>query len=548
MMGILLFCVLSIVTLHGATQSPAPSATAQTAEIRGRVIDHASGQPLALATVRLSRVDDREALIARTDEGGRFRFTGLPPGRYNGWVELAPFRATHVSQALQVVSGQYRPIVLEADEVREFTVRLTRTHAIAVRIVDPWGEPLSGIRVRARAVDAMGPTAMSWRHSTDDGGRLRVFGLPPGRYIVCAEPDRFAQSAGADPKEPREGLLRTCYPSADSEGEAAAVRLEHSDVELEIRMRRGRTFTVSGRVLDASGAPAAGARVNLAKFQTGESSSAGIRISADGQFTVTDVHPGMYAIEASLGGPHQPEQRRTLEAAFVPITLGESDIEHMVVQLVKGIDVQGRVTLEDPAAALPPPPGSGLMIASRLAGDRLPGSGSWRSATMRSDRTFTLEGQFGSRVLDFANVPRGWYVKSVQYAGREIIDGATDFKESKDPGAMEVILSTRGASVTGRVVDQRGNPVPRARVLMFRGDDASPRMANANAGVASATGTFRVGPARAGDYRLVALPSTSRPLQLGEWDRVARLMEHAERITLGELEERTIELHVVTVR
>jgi hypothetical protein len=103
-----------------------------------------------------------------------------------------------------------------------------------------------------------------WAHATDDHGRLRIFGLQAGRYIVCAETDDLGFSDRPDSSRRREGLLRTCYPSAADETQAEVVRLDRSEIgELEIGMRRGRTFRISGRILDASGSPASGASAGL---------------------------------------------------------------------------------------------------------------------------------------------------------------------------------------------------------------------------------------------------------------------------------------------
>jgi hypothetical protein len=96
------------------------------------------------------------------------------------------------------------------------------------------------------------------------------------------------------------------------------------------------------------------------------------------------------------------------------------------------------------------------------------------------------------------------------------------------------------------VVDASGNPVGRARVLMFRGDGTRSDVRLISSTVASSTGSFRLGPARGGSYLIVALPSSAPMLQAGEWDRVARLAAGAERITLGDLDERTLDLRVVT--
>jgi len=56
-------------------------------------------------------------------------------------------------------------------------------------------------------------------------------------------------------------------------------------------------------------------------------------------------------------------------------------------------------------------------------------------------------------------VPRGWSVKSIRYDGKEIVDEPTEFNDNSDPSALEVVLSNRGAVVTGRVVDDSGNAV-----------------------------------------------------------------------------------------
>ena len=113
----------------------------------------------------------------------------------------------------------------------------------------------------------MDPVAVPMYHRTDDRGRMRVPGLAPGRYVVCA--DTLGAGGTQTVKNPlRERLLRTCYPSAANEADAEPVVVGTGPVgEIEIRMRRGRTFTISGIVLDASGAPAAGAQVELVRVQ-----------------------------------------------------------------------------------------------------------------------------------------------------------------------------------------------------------------------------------------------------------------------------------------
>src|SRR6185436_19688788 len=118
--------------------------------------------------------------------------------------------------------------------------------------------PLSDLSLRVYGAPGMSMVASPMNQRTDDRGRMRIPGLMPGRYVVCA--DTWDIGGTETVKNPvRERLLRTCYPSAANEADAEPIVVGSRPVEeIEIRMRRGRTFTISGIVLDAAGAPAAG--------------------------------------------------------------------------------------------------------------------------------------------------------------------------------------------------------------------------------------------------------------------------------------------------
>ena len=65
---------------------------------------------------------------------------------------------------------------------------------------------------------------------------------------------------------------------------------------------------------------------------------------------------------------------------------------------------------------------------------------------------------------------------------------------------------------------------------------------------AAATGAFRFGPLRGGSYRIVALPPATTWVESVEWERIARLAALGDRLTLGEMDDRTIELTIVPER
>ena len=522
--------------LAAGPQDPSRAAQA-TAEIRGKVVDKQTGRPLSGAVVSLHREGGDREKTSITDDGGAFRFSALEPGRYWGGVLPGRFRGTYVPQPLFAPPGHL--VDMSKDEVRQVVVALPRAYAIPIRVLDEAGTPLSGIRLKAVDAESGRLASVPLEHMTDDQGRMRLFGLEPGRYHICAE-TWLTGTAGTDKPLP------TCYPSAETESGATAVTIDREDLdEIEIRMRRGRTYTISALVIDSTGAVATTARVSLNKYDASSSSGIGMLRQDDGRFRSAKVPAGRYAIEAALGGEDQPEERRPLERAFLPVTV-DGDITEVTVTLRRTIDVPGRFATEDPSAELPPSQGSGLSVWSRLVENTLPSATNGSPAYMRKDRTFTMTELFGRRALSVENVPRGWYAKSIRYNGADVTGQAVDFDRVREPGQLEIVLSSRGAVLAGRVLDDMGNPVPTATVVVVPLREPMTRFVPYLP--AASDGSFRFGPARAGEYVAFALPVNHRPPGFDDPERLARLIALGERITLGELDERTLDLHVIKDR
>jgi hypothetical protein len=172
------------------------------------------------------------------------------------------------------------------------------------------------------------------------------------------------------------------------------------------------------------------------------------------------------------------------------------------------------------------------------------GVGSTRSSFVHEDRVFYLDGLFGPRLLDIVNVPDGWYVKAIRYGGEDIADRPTEFKTNRDPSKLEVVLSNRGATISGKVVNERGEPAPGARVVVLPADLPRRRMTDLTNVRASKDGTFKVGPFRRGDYSVLALDASAE-LPLDDADQLAGLARKGERVSLAENEEATLDLRSV---
>jgi hypothetical protein len=511
-------------------QAPAPSG----GTIRGHVFDRDTGRPVFRAVVRVMPADNpADEHITSTDERGAFAVGGLPPGRYYGGVnarqhDFQPIRAGAIS--------------LARDETVDVVVRVPPTFAVDLRVVDPSGEPLSSIEVQAVEIETGRPHLFSMPYGTDDLGRMRLFGLPAGRYTICA--NTFATDPSSSAAR-AERLLRTCYPSTD-DSHAEPVRIDRAGLEgIEIRMRRGRTFTVSGMVIDANGAPTSAGRADFIRFMPFGGVSSSMEMDGNGRFRVPNVTPGNYGIRAAISAPDSTRERPTGQIGAVEVQVVDADVD-VFVRLRQTVDVRGRFVAEDGVSPLPPAQGSGFGIEARLAGTHAFDGTTTVSATAKPDRTFTLAAVFDRRLLRFGGTPRGWYVKSVRYDDRDVIDTPIEFSGGSNAPELEVILSNRGAVVNGTVTADDGTAARGSMVYLLRlaGPLGIEVVTSARA---SAAGAFTLGPVRGGEYALVALPSTSADPRATQ-NRLTRLAALGEPVTLTDLDERSVPLRLVRER
>src|SRR5439155_8457745 len=120
--------------------------------------------------------------------------------------------------------------------------------------------------------------------------------------------------------------------------------------------------------------PAENARVDLEKHIVGGSSSMGISGGPDGRFVIRNITPGDYAINVRIGGPDRPAERRELEVASVPITVGSADVD-VVLTMSRTISVPGRIVFEGTTTPPPRDPGYGPMIVFAKLPDGVERSG-----------------------------------------------------------------------------------------------------------------------------------------------------------------------------
>jgi hypothetical protein len=189
-----LFLVAAMVTAQSPARDQPRTPRQGTGVIRGRVVRADTGEPLRRAQVRVDEwsTGDRGGPAATmTDAEGRYELTQLPAGRY----QLKATRGGYV----EVAYGQRRPFErgrpLELSEgavLQNIDFALPPGGVVTGRVVDETGEAVAGASVslaRRRYIDGEKRLVAESGSSTDDRGEFRIFGVPPGDYVMSAALD-----------------------------------------------------------------------------------------------------------------------------------------------------------------------------------------------------------------------------------------------------------------------------------------------------------------------------------------------------------------------
>ena len=174
------------------TQNRADPTNTATARIRGRVVSE-TGAPVRGAEVRL-----RPAtwfVQTETDDAGRYEFADLPAGRFSLSATKTGF-ATPISTITSINPSSSFDLI--DGQVLNRGISLSRGGVIRGRLVDEFGEPVTGAEMRVeryvygpggRHLAQYSVPPASW--ITNDLGEYRVFGLAPGDYLVSARTRQF---------------------------------------------------------------------------------------------------------------------------------------------------------------------------------------------------------------------------------------------------------------------------------------------------------------------------------------------------------------------
>jgi hypothetical protein len=476
--------------------------------------------------------------------------------------------------------GQRRPfesastITVGEGQSATGNVALLRGGAIFGRVLDQFGDPSVGTRVQVLRMRAEGGDRrllpVGAADQTDDTGAFRLYGLPPGDYYVAASTG-LIDAVKRDPP--------VYYPGTSTFAEAQPITLAagaEASADFQI-LEIARAATVSGVVLSSSGSPAPGAMVNLSpntmSATPGSQSLVMLHADsgADGSFSIQNVPPGPYTLTAQLpfqdfnsgaiaaaavrgaGGPPPPEVpvsgnfnvtnmalreqmlNRMPETASLQLAVTSEGVSGITLNTRRGGRVNGRF-VADTGVVRPLP--TNLSVALRGSG---PGNRAMHMGGT-NDVDFQLAGMSGPTRVEVEGIPDGWAVKSILLDGEDITDVPVDL--SNRTGSMRIVMTDRLTSLSGTV---QSDATTRDHNVVVFTDDATKwtfpsRFVRATR--ADGQGRFQIRGLPPGERYLVAALDY---LEHGEeQDRrlLERLRTRATSVTLGEGEQRSIQLDV----
>jgi len=501
---------LPTLELAGSASATSLQVAAQVGHVRGRVVSTA-GTPLSRAKVALARVGRfLDVRTADSDRDGGFVFTGLPVGVYRVLASKAGYSAAGVGREAitqDTLRTAGRELTVTAEQtIDDVVLSLAPWSTVTGRVRDDEGDPVQGAIVRLLQVRYLAgrrqlvPVGPSERR-TDDRGEYRLFGMPPGAYVVSAS---VHEVAAAD----LPGYARTYYPGTARAVDARFVQVESAAhlTNLDLDLVRGPTYRVGGRIRNAAGQPTMGGRVQLLTSRRTNAAfieAVNARIAGDGRFEFPHVAPGIYVMQTQQNSRNGYTEG---EFAAVAVTVTDSDVLDLQVQASAGSTVTGRVVLASSGVSTAPPLRTLRIQAMPADADLTPNT--WARADLGADGRFVLAGLNGPRRLTVSNLPAGWTLQAVRVNGIDATDRPVSFGRSEESLAdVEVILTDRVAEVSGVVADAEGRPTPAAHVVVFPLDRGLwfPRSRYLRSTATDADGSFRIEALPPGSYSAVAV-------------------------------------------
>jgi hypothetical protein len=551
------------------TAAPAPGGTAS---VSGAVVSDEDGHPLAMANVVIVGTLTGTLKVTTTDRSGRFVFSKLPADRYTVGASRPPYVGAVAGAKRAARPGSLIPVV-NGQTVSNVTIRLFKGAVVAGTIFDERGLPALNATVTLmqwkmdgdERVLVVPPNSAST--ATDDAGRYRIFGVPPGEYVLSVMRTTFgpAPKALSDVEvdlalsgrlvdissDPSLRAVPFYYPGTPRPNDATPLLLASGEERagVDVRVEFVRTSRVEGSVNLESGELAPpGTMAQLVINAGGYLTMMSSRIEDNGRFTFPQAVPGPSVVSVELRSlPGNPAAAYT---ATVPIDTIAGDVLGIQLVLRKPMTLAARIFFEGASTA----DLAGRRVPVRALGRRNNFNQGVSSTNASADGAFTFTNVTPGRYL-FGGPFAGpgddsvkWTVKSIMADGADITDRPYEVKGDAPPKLISVTYMDQWQQLSGTLTHASGAASSDETVIVFPADRALWYQGSRRIAITrpAADGVFSFGGPGVtslppGEYLMAAVVDLGRDEQFDP-SFLAALVPAAARITIAPGEKKTQDL------
>jgi hypothetical protein len=302
---------------------------ATTHTVGGVVVNGVTGSPLSKTRVFLApteRPSNRVQSVTGPD--GRFRFDGVPAGKYGLTAERLGFAQQAYNQRC-IGQGYASAIVAGEGEATDALVfKMIPGAVITGAVVNSNGDPVPRLTVQVVRAVGRGARRRQQRHfwgSTDDRGIYRIHSLPSGTYaIAVASGSTYSQTVAGFTSEAL-AYPATYFPGTTNPEAAATIQLSAGqEYRADMVVRPVPAARVQGTVVGGETAQGSYVIVGVPGLFGGETNALRRAYVHRGSFTIDNVPQGRCVLYLR-DNKNQPVSRRAVEVvgAETTVTLGD---------------------------------------------------------------------------------------------------------------------------------------------------------------------------------------------------------------------------------
>lgn len=477
------------------------------------VVKHAvTGEPVRKASLVLMPIDMRNSPVPNTtvtDAEGKFSMKDVEPGQYRFMASKAGFVQTNYGATPANRQGTTLTLA-KGQSAKDIEFRVQPHSVITGRVLDDDGDPVQYAQVQLmsyRTMQGKRQLVPSSGASTNDLGEYRVFGIAPGKYFLSViQRDRGMAYGGVDrsaAQAPDEGYPTTYYPGTLDLSGATQLNIATGSMMqgMDVTLRKVRTFRIKGRVTGFAPGVRGG---DVSVMPKGTSSNFAFAFDRNhamwrgptGEFELRGVRPGTYVITAQ---GWEPPSKQSIGKETIEV--GDRDVESVTIAISPGVEVSGTLRiesdvpteakLEEISIALMP---AQMGVPAYSNPGKVTKEGTFQLANVSAE-TFSVR-PFGA--------PPEFYVKSVRLGDIDVLENG--FAVTGTPlSGLDVVLSPKGAEVTGTVVNKDGKILPGAVLVLQPTSAKAHRVVELQRTMtADQNGSFRMRGLTPGEYKLYA--------------------------------------------